>query len=183
MTHSTTVSGIAQGGPLAWILASDIAGRLRELLAVCGWNQQQMAERVGVRPAQVGVWLAGTQIPAKSRLAAWARREGWPQAIFEDGGPMPRDALNRLAAARSLAEATPGGRSPGRRAEDVRLRAAAKQKDAARLDVIARLIRAYRDAGKAPGPGTLDEWLDILASNGDASPPGESPPDAPRQSD
>lgn len=155
-------------------MASDIAVRLRELLTICGWNQMQMAGRAGVRPAQVGMWLAETQRPAKSRLAAWARREGWPVEIFAEGGPMPSTLVNRRSEARP--PGAPARMGAGRRREDIELRAESKRKDAARLDVIGRLIRAYRDAGHAPGPGTLDEWLEILAGNGEEpTPPAGAP--------
>jgi transcriptional regulator with XRE-family HTH domain len=62
--------------------------------------------------------------------------------------------------------------SPGRRREDIELRSAAYRHAMGRLDVLLRLIQAYKDAGRPASPDILAEWLAIAALNAsDPSPP------------
>ena len=167
-----------------WVVAGDIGRRLAERRERLGEGQRDFAARFGRTWKRVSAWENGAAAPPQSALEHAATRYGWPREMFAEDGPYPKQALEssiRHGETRSNGEAGSVPRTPGRRQEDVELRAAAIRKDAARLDVIARLIRAYRDAGKAPGVGTLDEWLDILAaSRGRPSPPaGSSPPGEP----
>ncbi len=84
---------------MSWILASDIAERIRDLREFLGagpkgsLSQEDLGKRAGVRPSQVSQWERGVQQPSKSRLESWAEREGWPVTIFADGEPKPSETL------------------------------------------------------------------------------------------
>jgi transcriptional regulator with XRE-family HTH domain len=158
--------------PDALKVASDIGKRLAELRECLGENQRDFAARFGRGWKQVSMWERGHQKPRPSVLALALEKNRWPSGIFEEGGPRPAEIdVKALKSSPEARTGAGGDRSatrapqPGRRREDIELRAMAIHHAAGRLDVIARLIRAYRDAGKSPGPGTLDEWLDILASD------------------
>ena len=78
-----------------WVVAENIADRIAELKEALGIRTQaELAKRAWVGKQQVGVWLRGTQQPSRQRLISWAEREGWPVAIFEEDGPMPRAVVN-----------------------------------------------------------------------------------------
>lgn len=78
-----------------WIVAANIAERLQDLRIALGLRTQiELGRRAGVGKQQVGKWLRGVQSPSRQRLDSWADREGWPIAIFEEGGPMPSTIVN-----------------------------------------------------------------------------------------
>jgi len=150
---------------MAWTLASDIGSRLRELLGVLGCDPEKpsdvrsVAHRAGVRAAQIKMWLGEGQRPSKSRLEAWATREGWDVQMFAEGGPRPAEIVVNPPVNGSRT------RGPGRRAEDIELRAAGLKKDAARLEVIGRLLKSYRDAGQPVPVDIVIEILTIIQAN------------------
>jgi transcriptional regulator with XRE-family HTH domain len=77
---------------LAIAIAHDIVARLADLMRVLGLSkskQTRLAKSAGVRPESVSGWMTGKHRPTWSRLKEWAEREGWPVAIFAEGGPMP----------------------------------------------------------------------------------------------
>jgi transcriptional regulator with XRE-family HTH domain len=91
---------------MSWPLASDIAGRIRRIREALGapgepLSQSELARRAGVRASQVSQWERGAQRPSRSRLERWADREGWPIAVFQEGGPLPSPALRDDAGAES----------------------------------------------------------------------------------
>ena len=153
---------------MEWILAADVSGRLHELCDELGLNLTQFALRAGVRQQQVRNWLRGTQKPAKSRLEAWARREGWPVEMFAEGGPRPAAILVNLPAS------SPKRSGQGRRASDKDAEALAS-----RLAFLRDQVRAYAALGKAPGPEILSEWLRVTADYEDANRPRPDGPPAP----
>lgn len=130
-------------------------------------TQVRLAALAGIHKDTVSGWetgkIGGDEV-REANLRAVAPYLKVSADWLREGGATPR-----IPVAGPLTDA-PGipTRSPGRRAEDVELRASAKRKDAARLDMVIHLMQAYRDAGRAAGPGVLDEWLLILAAN----PPG-----------
>ena len=78
-----------------WTRAENIADRIDDLKKALGIrHNRELAERAGVGKQQVGAWIRGQQRPSQSRLASWAKREGWPISIFEEGGPMPHLVVN-----------------------------------------------------------------------------------------
>ena len=87
---------------MSWILADNIAERIRDLRSVLSTgpksslSQEELGKRAGVRPSQVSQWERGVQQPSKSRLESWAEREGWPITIFAEGSPSPSAALPSL---------------------------------------------------------------------------------------
>jgi transcriptional regulator with XRE-family HTH domain len=170
-------------------VAADIGKRLAELRELLGEEQRAFAARFGRDWKQVSRWERGPQRPRPSVLRLAAERNGWPLEMFEEGGPSPSgiglDALKRHAERRSGGVGdtnAPRSQSPGRRREDIELRSAALRHAAGRLDVLLRLIQAYRDAGRPASPEILAEWLEIAAANaseptppapgGGALPPG-----------
>jgi transcriptional regulator with XRE-family HTH domain len=168
-------------------VAHDIGRRLAELRELLEETQKDFAARFGRGWKQVSMWERGHQRPRPSVLSQAADRNCWPLGIFEEGGPRPatigRDALKRPAVPRSGGvgdTSAPRSQSPGRRREDIELRSAALRHAAGRLDVLLRLIQAYRDAGRPASPEILAEWLEIAAANAsEPSPPsggGALPP-------
>jgi transcriptional regulator with XRE-family HTH domain len=87
---------------MRWAVASDIGNRIVELRDVLGIDGKELAESAGVLPSQLSVWIHGPQRPPRSRLDAWAKREGWPVEIFAEGGAMPSAVASRLRGSRSL---------------------------------------------------------------------------------
>ncbi len=101
---------------MTWVLASDIAERIRDLRRVLSGEpdrvvpQEELGKRAGVRPSQVSQWERGAQKPSRSRLERWAEREGWPVTIFAEGSPMPSDVLTPSASRdHETANAVSGG--------------------------------------------------------------------------
>lgn len=78
-----------------WTRAENIADRIADLKEALGYRHNpELAKRAGVGKQQVSFWLNGKQRPPKQRLESWAEREGWPIAIFQQGGPMPSSVVN-----------------------------------------------------------------------------------------
>lgn len=148
---------------MSWKRAGDLAGRLRAVREGLGLTQAAFGEMVGVTSQSVSDWEGERQVPSRSRLERMARILGLPIAVFREGGPDPATIV--LERARSPVEARTA-RGPGRRAEDLQLRASGLHKDAARLERLITLMRVYRDAGRAVTPELLSEWLQIVAENG-----------------
>jgi transcriptional regulator with XRE-family HTH domain len=151
--------------------------RLKEAMARRGISPGRMAHDLEVAAQTVSRWRRG-ECPDDLRLPEIATylkvSLEWLRKGLGDIEPRVQALGGDTTAQRAPA--------PGRRREDIELRAMAIHHAAGRLDVIARLIQAYRDAGTSPGPGTLDEWLDILASdpvNG-PTPSGPGAPAAPQ---
>lgn len=155
-----------------WVVAEDIGRRLAELRECLGESQRAFAKRFGRTWKRVSAWENGQSAPPKGVLAQAAERAGWDTQMFAAGGPYPKQALEcaRMPQDRRTE------RGPGRRQEDVELRASALRKDAARLDAILKLIRTYREMGRPASPDVLEEWEAIARAN---SLP-ENPPAGPR---
>jgi transcriptional regulator with XRE-family HTH domain len=164
-------------GDTPFRVASDIGRRLAELRVCLDETQKDFAARFGRGWKQVSMWERGHQRPRPSVLSQAADRNCWPLGIFEEGGPRPatigRDALKGPVETRSGDRTAPRSAIPGRRREDIELRSAAYRHAMGRLDVLLRLIQAYRDAGRPASPEILAEWLEIAAANAspDLSPP------------
>lgn len=144
-----------------WVVAEDIGKRLAELRDCLGESQRTFAKHFGRTWKRVSAWENGQSEPARGVLEAAAERAGWDTAMFAEGGPYPTQALE---CARMPGEASKR-RGPGRRREDIELRADGLRKDAARLDTLVRLIRSYLDSGETPSPDILAEWLEIVRAN------------------
>jgi transcriptional regulator with XRE-family HTH domain len=82
------------------VLATDLGSRLVDLREAMGWTQEQLADAVGRRPNAVSEWEREIRKPPESALTRLCRNYGWPEAIFEEGGPMPSTVVNRPAKAR-----------------------------------------------------------------------------------
>jgi transcriptional regulator with XRE-family HTH domain len=96
---------------MTWKVAGNIAKRIRDLCEALGVDQKDLAPRAGVHPQQVSAWVTGKQRPTRTRLESWAIREGWPVAIFAEGGPMPLDVVKTPVNAISTANLG-GGLAP-----------------------------------------------------------------------
>jgi transcriptional regulator with XRE-family HTH domain len=145
----------------------DFGDRLREAMMRRRIRPGQLAVALEVRPQTVSRWRRG-ECPDDLRLPEIAT--------------YLRVALEWLKTGKGTFEPSvqgqgvPRASGPGRRREDIELRAAGMRKDAARLDVLLRLIQAYRDAGRPASPEILAEWLEIAAANHhDESEPGDGP--------
>lgn len=68
---------------------------------ILGLGQGEFAERAGVHVQQLKQWRTekGQRPPAR-RLLAWAKREGWPERIFAENGPMPSEVRDLLLKAK-----------------------------------------------------------------------------------
>ena len=144
-----------------WVVAGDIAARLKELRVCLGERQRTFAQHFGRTWKRVSAWENGLSVPPQGVLIQAAEGAGWDTAMFAEGGPYPKQALECVR----MPQERRRPRGPGRRQEDIELRAEALRKDAARLDVLVRLIRSYRDAGETPSPDILSEWLEIVRAN------------------
>jgi transcriptional regulator with XRE-family HTH domain len=147
--------------------------RLREAMARRRVAPGRMAHDLEVAPQTVSRWRRG-ECPDDLRLpeiATYLRIAlDWLKRGVGDIEPKVPTTGDHTA------QRAP---SAGRRREDLELRALAIQHAAGRLDVIARLIQAYRDAGRPASPDVLAEWLDILASDPVNGPSLLEPPAAP----
>jgi transcriptional regulator with XRE-family HTH domain len=135
------------------------ARRLREAMARRGVRPSQLARGLNVYAGTVSRWRKG-ECPDDLRLPEIAAYLKVAQEWLKTGaGDMERR------------EGEPGdpnaqrAHSPGRRREDIELRSAGLRHAAGRLDVLLRLIQAYRDAGRPASPEILGEWLEIAALN------------------
>ena len=94
-------------------VASDLADRLHDLWEALGRPQwKSLAIRAGVHPQQLKQWrLQQGQRPPWRRLESWAQREGWPPAIFAEGGPMPSTVVAKrpLGGAKGTSRDVTGG--------------------------------------------------------------------------
>lgn len=72
-----------------WLVAGDIAQRVRALRRALGWSQTQFGAAAGVRYDQVSAWEHGRARPPRGRLERLAHQQGWPIEIFADSGPWP----------------------------------------------------------------------------------------------
>lgn len=80
-----------------FVVAEDIAGRLKELRHHLGEAQRPFAARFCRGWKQVSEWERGNQRPRPSVLRQAATQHGWPVEIFAAGGPRPRVAVNATA--------------------------------------------------------------------------------------
>lgn len=87
-------------------MATDIGDRLRDLRDAMGWTQDDLAREVGRRSNAVSEWERGARKPPKSVLTRLADDHGWPVAMFQVGGPMPHDVVNRPLTAQAVREPT-----------------------------------------------------------------------------
>lgn len=84
----------------ACVIATDIGTRLQDLRSTLGWTQEKLADAVGRRPNAISEWERGVRVPPESALIRLCRNHDWPPEMFEEGGPMPRELVNRLAGTR-----------------------------------------------------------------------------------
>lgn len=117
-----------------WQRAADIGRRVRELRTALGVTQQEFGELAGVEGQQVSDWETGRSQPRTNRLERLADKLRIPVTVFQDGGPSATEALERAR----MPQEPRTQRGPGRRAEDIELRAEGLRKDAARLDTLIR---------------------------------------------
>jgi transcriptional regulator with XRE-family HTH domain len=142
-------------------------GRLKQAMVRRGVRPAELAKALEVGQGTVSRWRRG-ECPSDLRLekiAGYLRVSG--EWLMRGVGEIETEskAPGSPVEARSGDRTAPRSSVPGRRREDIELRAAAIRHAAGRLDVIARLIQAYRDAGRPASPDVLAEWLDILASD------------------
>lgn len=162
---------------MSWKRASDLAARLRAVREGLSLTQAAFGELVGVTGQSVSDWENGRQVPSRSRLERLARQVGITSAVFREGGPDAGRALERAR----MPQETRTQRGPGRRQEDVELRAAGLRKDSARLDFLLGQIRAYRAIGRPVSPEILAEWEAIATANqlAEHDTPAPGPPPGP----
>lgn len=140
--------------------------RVRWARKQVGLTQVQLADLAGIHKDTISGWETGG-IPGadvrEANLRAVAPYLRVPVEWLREGGPTPRIPPKEP---RSTDMPTPGPpRSMGRRRSDLEIRAQALRKDAARLGVLADLMRAYREMGRPASPEVIGEWLEILADN------------------
>lgn len=78
-----------------WVVASDLPKRLIELREHLGDSPEVFAGRFGRGESQWYEWQAGRQLPRRGALERAAKLHEWPHSVFEEGGPKPKDAVNR----------------------------------------------------------------------------------------
>jgi DNA-binding XRE family transcriptional regulator len=84
---------------MEWVLASNIARRLKDLRQVMGWSHDDMADLVGRSPELIDDWERGKKEPPQSALKRLADEFEWSVAMFVEGGPMPSDVPDVIARA------------------------------------------------------------------------------------
>jgi hypothetical protein len=77
-----------------WQVAADLPARLVELREVLGDDASEFTARFGRKRKQFYAWRKARQLPPKGVLEDAAARNGWPIAVFAEGGTMPRKAVN-----------------------------------------------------------------------------------------
>ena len=111
--HGMLAAACQEGDSLAR-LADDFADRIRELRHLLGEDRATFAERWGRTAKQLGVWEREVSRPHWSAVVRGARKNGWPEEIFVEGGKRPAEALGRPLAGRTPAEPPPErGRGAG----------------------------------------------------------------------
>lgn len=75
--------------------ATDLGSRLQDLRRALGWTQDDLALEVGRRSNTVSDWERGVRSPSRRILANLCHKHGWPIEMFEPGGPMPKEVVNR----------------------------------------------------------------------------------------
>jgi len=146
--------------------------RLREAMARRAVPPGRLAVAMNVAPQTVSRWRRG-ECPEQLRLVQIANYlRVTPEWLAKGLGSFERDVQR-------AGDPTAQRMGLGRRREDIELRASAARKDVARLDVLVRLIEAYRDAGRPASIEILSEWLAILEANLPDPPPPDVPPTAP----
>lgn len=82
-----------------WTPATDIAERIDDALDAlkrAGVDAEEEAERIGLTAGQLSRWRSGKEkSPRVKTLARWARQRGWPPTVWQEGGPMPGQFVNR----------------------------------------------------------------------------------------
>jgi len=80
--------------PPVFRVASDIAGRMRELRTLLGVTQGEFADLFARGRKQASEWERGGQAPPATVLARTAAAQGWPLEIFTEGGRRPAALVN-----------------------------------------------------------------------------------------
>lgn len=158
------LAGICQAWGSMAKLAADFGARIKQLREeILDESQEEFAVRWGRARKQVGTWEAGGQTPHLSTVIRVARAQGWPLAIFEEGGPMPIDAVKRPVNRRSRSGATPGGPAPSEAARryfvEVRaiLKAKAAEGEAVSAEVVVDMLDGlWRRLGARPASDAAD---------------------------
>jgi hypothetical protein len=82
-----------------WTTAKDIAERIDDALVALkagGVSAEEEAARIELRAEQLSRWRTGKEANPRVRtLARWARQRGWPVTVWQEGGPMPSQFVNR----------------------------------------------------------------------------------------
>jgi hypothetical protein len=78
-----------------WVVASDLPQRIVELRDSLGDSVGDFMARFGRGENQFWEWKSGRQLPRRGTLVQAARAFGWSVAMFAEGGPRPKDAVNR----------------------------------------------------------------------------------------
>ena len=148
---------------MAWKRASDLPARLRAVREALGLTQEGFAELAGVTDQSISDYENDRSRPSRSRLERLAKQLGIPVAVFGEGGPDPRMAVE---ASRRPQET----RSPRR----VTLEAVV-----ARLTFLHDQMESYKKLGASPSPHVLEEWLRLTADADEALRPRPDPPAPP----
>lgn len=139
---------------MAFVRASDLARRLADLRATLGLTQEAFGELMGVVDQSVSDYETGRSQPSVSRLRRLASRLQIPDAVFQEGGPMPSTLPIRPVETRTAPGPTPGAVHP---ADLLR-----------RLAFFRAQLESYRALGQPPSPAVIADWLDLLADLEDA---------------
>lgn len=95
-----------------WAIAGDIAQRLAELRDTLGDSAESFMARFGRGENQFWEWKSGRQKPRRRTLMQAARVFEWPVEIFAEGGPRPKDVVNRPVNERTRRELREGSPPP-----------------------------------------------------------------------
>lgn len=144
-------------------LASDLGERIKALRVFLGETQEVFAERWARRPKQIGQWENGKQLPTLRAISKAARDNDWPIAMFEEGGPMPAEALTRPAKGHNVREAAAAGYTSSNAAA------------AYYSDIRAMLVS--RASGQVNADVMLDAWDGLWRRVGGATPASGDPVD------
>lgn len=75
-------------------IGPEFPGRVGELREHLGLTQGDFSALFGREWKQVSQWERGEQKPRDSTLRRASKQQGWDVAIFEEGGPHPKEAVN-----------------------------------------------------------------------------------------
>lgn len=172
------------------MVAGNIAERLENLRKCLGLKQPGFAKLFGRGRKQASAWKHKRQTPPPAVLEWAAQQNGWPLAIFAEGGPMPSEIVNRPVNGSNEGEAGQIGEN-GPKVYSASGTSRARASDSATAEVYRPDPNAWsalevllEDALRENRTVTREEqltWLRLLRRARGVTPVSEAPPIAPEQ--